>query len=332
MTTTVAVRPAAGQTIESTLLDLLTTARPHAVGMATAYLNLPGAIKFRDLVRTSGAGSLRVVIGTSGAVTHPKAIVDLIDAGYDVRLGTGDIFHPKLLCGGGRFIRSGTLHDATCAYIGSANFTRAGFVSNTEVALATRDRGIATSTADAFSQLWKDANRPTKGTLKRYEAEFAIRQSRRSASDLFFLDVAEAASHKPLIDLKNVEGVWVGMETVTGFNNQIEFPKRPAEALTVLLGTGNGFVTIQCSDGRTRRMKYAYYGNAMYRLNVPRDVPGVDVARATKTGALIVWRDKGRRGAINTEVLFGKRLSEVVARSKALGCWGTTSTREYGWY
>jgi hypothetical protein len=77
-------------------------------------------------------------------------------------------------------------------------------------------------------------------------------------------------------------------------------------------------------------MGYGPYGNAMSRLNVPLDVPDVSWAREKKTGALLIYRDA--TGVLNLEVVVGKALQELDDRSRAMGCWGKTSTRHYGWF
>lgn len=71
----------------------------------------------------------------------------------------------------------------------------------------------------------------------------------------------------------------------------------------------------------------------MFRLNVPNDVPGVQWARDHKDGLAIVERGLPGGAPLRLRLLKpGADLSEVVGRSAALGTWGRTSTRLYGWY
>ena len=71
-----------------------------------------------ELLAGSTDASVRTVVGVSGAVTDPGAIVRLIDLGVDVRLAghVGGVFHPKLLVAGDRFVDSGRVGVPTCGY------------------------------------------------------------------------------------------------------------------------------------------------------------------------------------------------------------------------
>jgi hypothetical protein len=111
----------------------------------------------------------------------------------------------------------------------------------------------------------------------------------------------------------------------------VEFPRRAGDALAVMLGARDDAIEIDCVDNIRRLMKYGYYANnGMYRLNVPNEVPGVKWVRSNHSGALLVSR--GDEGIPAVEVISGNKLRDVAERSKALGYWGKTRTREYGWY
>jgi hypothetical protein len=304
--------------------------------MATAFLSMDGAEKFAELVEAAGAVEVRAVVGLSGGVTNPDAIDALLDGGYRVRLAvhSGGLFHPKLLVGGVGFKAAAELKSPSCGYIGSANFTGAGLGRNLEVALTTMDEDLATSLAAAFSRTWSLGVRPSTKILSGYRKIFLARQRARSAEDMRLLELTDSSqgthAQPPLVSQSSCSGVWVGLQTVTGFNNQVEFPKEAAVSAGHLLGTTSGSVTIACSDGVVRTMGYGPYGNAMSRLNVPLDVPDVSWAREKKTGALLIYRDA--TGVLNLEVVVGKALQELDDRSRAMGCWGKTSTRHYGWF
>jgi hypothetical protein len=81
-------------------------------------------------------------------------------------------------------------------------------------------------------------------------------------------------------------------------------------------------------------MQYKFYpDNSMFRLNVPNDVPGVAWAREHKDGIAIV--EEGLPGGAPLRIRFlkpGADANEVIGRSAALGTWGRTTTRFYGWY
>jgi hypothetical protein len=329
--------------ISSRLAVLLTENHPSAVGMATAFLSVWGARAYDDMLKKNGVRVSRVVAGLAGEVTHPEAIGFLRGAGHVVRFGevTGGIFHPKLLVGGDRFLNSGQLAVANCAYIGSANFTSGGMARNLEVILATKEPGLAIAIARAFRSIWNHATPVTSTLLTAYERAFARVQRRRSLADLELLDVVEPDSAvkpgqpTPIVPPRLGSAVWAGLESFTGEHAfQVEFPRTAGEALRALLKTASGKVPIECVDGETRIMTFRYYeDNGMYRLNVPNNMPLVDWARTNKNGALLVWRDDlSPEQTLHAEIIRGRRLTEVEARSTALRTWGKTQTRSYGWY
>jgi HKD family nuclease len=330
--------------LETKLQSLFTKKQPSALGMATAFLSLAGAQKFDSLVMNSGATAIRVVIGISGAVTHPSAIKFLAEKNYSVRLGNHSpgIFHPKLLVGGDRFIASGKLRTASCGYIGSANFTDSGLTKNIEVALTTIDPALAQSVGDAFSAIWTVSGNLTNRSLDQYEKVFSKRLGNRTIEDLRLLNVLEGTTRRgrslppePLIIPQLCNGVWTGLQSFTGEHTfQVEFPRKAGEALGVLLGARDRPIEVECADGILRTMTFRYYqDNGMYRLNVPNDLPLVDWVRRERRGALLVWKDShGENEPIQARILRGRSLLEISEKSRALGTWGRTPTREYGWY
>ena len=70
----------------------------------------------------------------------------------------------------------------------------------------------------------------------------------------------------------------------------------------------------------------------MFRLNIPNVTPLVAWARENKEGIAYVEYSEGR-GALYFEILPpGQPMMDIVDRSLALGTWGRTPTRLYGWY
>jgi hypothetical protein len=310
--------------------------------MATAFLSIDGAQAYDKMLDDSRTDKSRVVVGVDGAITHPHAIEFLSTHGHTVRVGrfASGIFHPKLLVGGDRFLKSGRLGVATCGYVGSANFTGAGLFRNLEVMLATCDQALAADVSIAFSGIWDTSTQVTPQLLTDYERALAKAQRRRSLADLELLEVVEPESHvegktRPvLVQPTLCNAVWVGLQSSTGGAFQVEFPRRAAEALHALTGIESGEVDIECVDGETRPMIFNYYEkNGMYRLNVPRAMPLVEWAKTNHRGALLVWREDAIDSAtLKAEIIRGRRLEEAISRSRALGTWGETTTRQYGWY
>ena len=70
----------------------------------------------------------------------------------------------------------------------------------------------------------------------------------------------------------------------------------------------------------------------MFRLNIPNSTPLVGWVREHKQGIAYVEYDEGA-DILNFEILQPDLpMMDVVDRSLALGTWGRTPTRLYGWY
>ncbi len=129
---------------------------------------------------------------------------------------------------------------------------------------------------------------------------------------------------------------WAGLESFTGeYTLQVEFPRDAGNVLRRIIG-GSGvapFVGLLCEDGQVRQMRFRYYhDNSMFRLNVPNEVPGVPWVRTNKVGLAVVQQSDGD-GHLNFRILPpSNEMNIIVARSVALGTWGRTPTRLYGWY
>ena len=129
---------------------------------------------------------------------------------------------------------------------------------------------------------------------------------------------------------------WAGLQSFTGaYNLQVEFPK---EAGLVLLRIFKNLsqdetIDILCADSEVRTFKYRYYlDNGMFRLNIPNSTPLVDWTREHKQGIAYVEYTE-TQGVLNFEILPpGPQMLDIVDRSLALGTWGRTHTRLYGWY
>ena len=92
-------------------------------------------------------------------------------------------------------------------------------------------------------------------------------------------------------------------------------------------------IEILCADGEVRTFKYRFYkDNGMFRLNIPNSTPLVTWAREHKLGIAHVEYGEAQ-GALCFEILPpGQSMMDIVERSLALGTWGRTPTRLYGWY
>ena len=130
---------------------------------------------------------------------------------------------------------------------------------------------------------------------------------------------------------------WAGLQSFTGeYRLQVEFPKEAGLVLQrIFLNVANGTdVDILCADGEVREFSYRFYeDNGMFRLNIPNSTPLVAWARKHRDGIAYVEYNEANGGELYTQILSpGERMTSIIERSLALGTWGRTPTRLYGWY
>lgn len=344
--------PSFGQMLRAKLADRTES----AFGVASAFLTVGG---IRDLLATTSnlrKLDCRLVAGISNAVTHPQALTEAMSAGWNVRLGSAPgrrIFHPKMMICGRSFNADGSVDEPSFVYVGSSNLTVGGLHKNVECGIV-GDGGLAhESFASCFASLWAHGKDATASAIQLYAEEFAKRNRKRTTEDIEALGVSDTiedelpqysdlsqrrASNQNVAMPDNVAAAsWAGLESFTGeYRFQVEFPQASGSVLNRLIrGASNQTVSILCTEDNTvRSMSYRFYtDNGMFRLNVPNDTPGVQLARRSHTGiALVEISDRPDADAKLTFLAPGPRLDEVVRRSVLLGTWGSTRTRSYGWY
>jgi hypothetical protein len=345
---------------EPTLADCVTkglsSVRPTAMGCASAFVSLAGVNELVRIAKIAGVQKCRLIAGVSHFVTHPEALHAAIEAGWNLRLGTGTkgIFHPKLIVSGNGFSRAGDLKAASFAYVGSGNLTHAGLRRNVECGLLSLESHCATIGSEAFGKLWQRAAQPNARILNEYAEKFAERNRQRSVEEIESLGIYDsedelARSYTGLLETKPprfktipnkvAHAAWAGVESFTGdYMFQLEFPRDAGEVLAKIVarrGAKLGTIPIFCKgDGRVQNMVLAYYHqNSMYRLNIPNDVAGVSEARANRKGIVLVTATTRKDAIVELDILPpGAPTEAVLARSVALGTWGRTRTRAYGWF
>ena len=355
MTQQIIVSGGDGLSFGQSLRKSLKEAKPRVVGIASAFVSNHGVKELGEIFRSCGQIECRLVAGTDKAITHPEALYEARKLGWKIRLGCAPngIFHPKLILAGNRVSRSGFIGDLSCLYVGSSNLTYGGLKGNVECGLIAGDGDCPESASAAFAHLWKEARQATDAELRNYAARFAESARRRTARQLEDLGVNDLSAlssgtqellkqrptTKPVIGAKFAIAAWTGLQSFTGeYRFQVEFPKAAGEVIAQLVrGQKNpvGKIEVYCDiDHLTRRMQYKFYSNnSMFRLNIPNDVPGVEWARASKDGIAFVERGLQGGAALKLSLLKpGVDAQEIVERSLALGTWGRTSTRIYGWY
>ena len=326
-----------------------------ALGLAVAYVSVYGAEFLRKLVARGRIENVRLVSEIGDAITHPKALKGRLDDGWEIRVVKSDagIFHPKLIVGGSEYSADDLLRETRFATVGSANLTRGGLKGNVECSLITTTDGDLPAASRAFRALWQKGEMLSRALLATYEKEFATRNRGRSARDLKTLGVADEVNlvagavdlrqhnapkkSQRSIDTTAAAAAWAGLESFTGeYRFQIEFPRDAGEVLgQIIAAIGAGpEIDVLCDDGEVRKMRFRYYpDNAMFRLNVPNDTPGIEWARENKTGIALVSTSDTAAAPLRLEVLRpGIEANDVIGRSAGLGTWGKTRTRLYGWF
>lgn len=335
------------------LEESLVEVQPTAVGVAAAFVSVRGVQQFSDVLTACGGPKCRLVAGIDGDITHPEALSIARELGWHVRLGEkrGAIFHPKLIVAGDRFRSDDRVRQLSYVYVGSSNLTAAGLQKNVECGLSAIREGCVTSAALVFARLWRSAAPATNSRLKDYARRFAERARRRRPEDLRDLGVAdwgtESASTRPTAErtppkraampLDVAVGAWAGLESFTGeFRFQVEFPQQAGRVIGHMLRdatTHDGRLELYSPvDTHRWPMQYRFYdANGMFRLNVPNEFPGVAWARANHAGLAIV--ERRRRGVLSLRLVKpGGEARALITRSTALGTWGRTTTRLYGWF
>jgi hypothetical protein len=355
MTSSVTTTGITGNTYKALFRKQILRIKPPVFGMAVAYVSASGFSLVKKILDEGGVGEVRLVTDTKDGVTHPKALQGAVNSGWNVRVvdSLAGTFHPKLYVGAQGFDDSAGLSGLSLAITGSSNLSHGGFLKNGECAFWSIAPHSRESAVQAWLDCWNVGVPLTKAKLKDYEKYFALRNRHRKPEDLVVLGVADSIPETtsggspakgvtpPKAEQKAISEAaasvaWAGLQSFTGeYNLQVEFPKEAGIVLRRVFGTPSkdGSIDILCVDGSVRTFKYRYYeDNGMFRLNVPNSTPLVDWARTNKAGIAYVEHDEDR-GVLYFEILPpGQRLMDVVDRSLALGTWGRTPTRLYGWY
>tara|TARA_E500000318_G_C3569084_1_gene217022 strand:+ start:3431 stop:4399 length:969 start_codon:yes stop_codon:yes gene_type:complete len=322
--------------------------------MAVAYVSASGFNLVKTILDGAGVGEIRLVADTKDGITHPKALESAINSGWKVRVVDSLVgtFHPKLYVGAAAFDDHTGVSGLSLAIVGSPNISNGGFVSNGECAFWSTHPHSRDSAARAWLECWNVGTPLTTAKLREYEKFFALRNRKRTPADLVALGITDKIPESD--DEKPKKGVspprpteqavseavatiaWAGLQSFTGeYNLQLEFPKEAGLVLKRVFAerSEDALIDLACSDSVTRTFRYRYYDhNGMFRLNIPNSAPLVDWARENRKGIAYVEYDE-ETGSLYFEILpDGQTMLEIIRRSLALGSWGKTSTRLYGWY
>jgi HKD family nuclease len=338
------------------LQTALTRTRPSVVGLASAFVSVWGVERIIEMLGRCGSPACRFIAGTSNYITHPESLYLAREKGWSLRLGqsaTG-IFHPKILIAGSAFGNGGTIEPVTFIYVGSANLTRRGLTKNTECGIVAEADATFAGAASSFAHLWNTAIVADDAALRNYAATFAEINRRRPPVDLEALDVSEKTMVAPpetaqilatkppkrsAVKNEFAESAWTGLQSFTGdYAFQVEFPKSAGAVVSRLAlrrATAGGRLDVLCTnDNQTRNMQFRFYqDNGMFRLNIPNEVPNVQWVRDHRDGLALIQRGPTGGAPIRLTIhLPGTEANEIIDRSLALGSWGKTSMRLYGWF
>lgn len=345
------------QQFRITLSSYLNRARPRVIGVAAAYVSILGVQQLIDIVGRCGNPTCRIIAGTDSFITHPGALYLAREQGWQIRLGRrserGGIFHPKIIVAGEAFLRNGNIRGLCCTYAGSSNLTNGGYFSNVECGHFTDTESCPISASEVFAELWRRAALANDEALRHYAAGFAERSRRRTVDELTDLGVNDSQPipsgaallrdlsppSRSALGSEFAVAAWAGLQSFTGeYRFQVEFPKDAGRVINQLIRDRvlpSGKIDVYCTDDETvRTMQYRFYpDNGMSRLNVPNDAPGVAWAREHKDGIAVVELGLPGGSPLRIRILRpGTEAREIVGRSVALGTWGKTPTRTYGWY
>jgi HKD family nuclease len=340
-------------TLQDQMQGVLRNCKPKAVAIASAFVSVNGFRTMRDLLRN--VEKCRLIAGIDHAITHPQALFDAFNSGWEVRLATGrtGIFHPKFILLGEKFDRKGLMNGMCGTYVGSSNLTKGGLTRNVECGIIDQGNDCLADIAVCFQSLWSVSEPAREQNLKNYAAIFADRSRSRRVKELNDLGINDFdATDGSIEDLSEIEVpvafavgpafsvcAWVGLQSFTGeFRFQVEFPKNAGLVVRQMLQdhqANDGRVDVLCIDSTSVvTMQYKFYEkNGMFRLNIPNDAPGVQWARANKDGIAVIKVGLKGGAPLQLQILPpGEASNEIISRSLAMGTWGRTPTRIYGWF
>lgn len=341
-----------GRNLRSIMRTGFLSAKPSALGVAVAYISIAGFYRLKKLGQDYSLKYIRIVTDLNDGVTHPTALTEALNQGWFVRgVNRGATFHPKLYVGGTSFDTSGAIVDPSLLIVGSANLSENAFEKNAECSYihVGQTAGGNISGAFAWRDCWNAGVDLDATAVSTYADYFAERNKDRSAADMISLGVADDPpkfENQPINAIKSpnqtskampnvaATAAWAGLASFTGdYNLQLEFSSDAASVLRRLLGSvsTDESPVFYCDDGEERRFIYRFYEhNGMFRLNIHNDTPNAQWARDNKAGIGLVQIEDGKPSF--RIVKPSDRMTKIIDRSMALGTFGKTPTRLYGWY
>lgn len=147
----------------------------------------------------------KMIVGTHFYQTHPTFIMQVIhDLSVRFIMNPNGVFHPKL------YLFENSPHDWECI-IGSPNFTKSAFESNSEIAMLFSNSDIGSDDAyldikRTIDNYWNDAKKITDNELIEYEKIWIRKQNslKKSSGRYDGLD----KKHKSPLDIEIFKNTW----------------------------------------------------------------------------------------------------------------------------
>lgn len=341
------VRTHADDTLQGAIGKKLELTNYDSICVSVAYMTVSGVRTLLPNLVEAPPTRSKWLVGLDDFVTQPGAI-DVVSRipGAVVRIASlrkfGLRFHPKV------FIFQKTQNPRqTLSIIGSSNLTANALRGNAEanVLIETSEMSGVRAIENLWSELWRMGHEPSPRELnlykRRYEAAKAQRERHKSTSQLRSKQLI-LGSDEAEVDPAKAQVCWIECGYITAMGREIEL--KAEQGLFFGLdpsGEAPRQFDFQVSSGETIRLRMKYQGNHMWRLQLTNGVPEVanGLRPKEKNGSLgrspyvavIERMMSSSTYHLRFVDLHSREFKRLVNRSKALGTFGQTSARMYGW-
>lgn len=294
---------------------------------AVAFATTPGVRLLEGaLGRRTPRLPVEIVVGLDGHITEPNALSRLLEA-PDIALrvfasGATTMFHPKVY-----FFDAA---EVAVAIVGSCNLSAAGLTRNRESAVQVwLEAGSAA--AEEWERWWREIwtlSRPLdQQLLESYSAGYS--PQRRSPSDIQSVDTPEPVE----VPLDQADRLWLGTSSMTGGGvTQLELPRDTVRFFGVTPDSHVEVIELTLRRGGeewgANRLAF-YENNDMWRINLNGEIP--EVRGRSLPYQYVLFIRTGEPGVYQFLVLGEPETAELRAAAGALGQFGQTRTRDFGW-
>lgn len=326
--------------VASLIREVAASRAYDTLGVAVAYASVPGV---RKLLETIGEDRLPVrsqwLFGLDDLVTHPDAIKLVKNrlAGAEVRVAgqrvNGKKFHPKMY-----WFSKASKPGHSSLVLGSANLSLGGLSGNVEAVVALA--ALVSADSEALNAVWEKAwavGLPsTEQLLADYERDFRKAEKARKKSAVRPLKnqpvlASDAASRDPSL----AKSCWIEVGNITGFQQeQLEIKAEQAMFFGLPQGGGNSKNIRVVTSGQNVDIPVNFYGNHMWRLNLPQSIP--EVAKGLRPGGgmspfVAVFERAGNYILLHFIKVKSHKFISLRNETMNAGTLGRTTAREYGW-